>query len=355
MARLGPTLEKRLMRNNQLTVILLVIIFAVIGAYFVLWALGQAPSPAAALANLQGRSPGSAAPVATAPPQVQNTDSVPQPSKDAIQVALAARAINAGEMITREKIMNADGRSSIAYVEPKDLAVLGKREEIIAPELLIGRVARDSIAVGQAITERSLRPVGTRPGVASAIPAGMRGLTLDANRVQGAHMISRGDRIDIVAAVPLKEESTSGSGSGSKVLAAPTAETTELVPTKFTGVRLVLNDGLVVAAVRPRVIPGTPGPRGEVTPGRTVEEFTIAGKPEEIAKLTEALGNGSSLILSPRSGQPGESEDQRKLSIPERTGETVGAKSEAPKTHTIETLVGDTRSNYVLPARPAKK
>lgn len=344
------------MRNNQLTVIVLVIIFAVIGAYFVLWALRQAPSPAALLANLQGRAPGNAQQVAAAPPQVQNTDNLPQPSKDAIQVALAARAINAGELITREKLMNPDGRPAIAFVEPKDLAMLGKKEEIVAPELLIGRVARDNIAVGQAITERSLRPVGTRPGVASAIPAGMRGLTLDANRVQGAHMISRGDRIDIVAAVPLKEESTSSGGGSATVIAAPTSETTELVPTKFTGVRLVLNDGLVVSPVRPRVIPGAPGPRGEITPGRTVEEFTIAGKPEEIAKLTEALGNGSNLIVSPRSGIPGETDEQRKQSIPERTGDaTVGAKAETPKTHTIETLVGERRSNFVVPARTEKK
>ncbi|MEZ6066731.1 MAG: hypothetical protein R3B90_13730 [Planctomycetaceae bacterium] len=67
---------------------------------------------------------------------------------------------------------------------------------------LVGRVVAEDVEPGMILTERSLLPVGARPGLAAAIPEGLHGIEVAGDRVQGLQELSRGEVFDIWATIP---------------------------------------------------------------------------------------------------------------------------------------------------------
>ena len=92
------------------------------------------------------------------------------------------------------------------FLEPGSLLVDVKAYELIdADSLVLGeesplanRVALRDLEAGSVIEEADLFPVGTRPGLSAAIPAGRMALTIEIDSVRGASELKRGDRLDLL-------------------------------------------------------------------------------------------------------------------------------------------------------------
>lgn len=73
---------------------------------------------------------------------------------------------------------------------------------------ILGRVVKRDKRAGMGFQESTFFPPGTPEGLAGATPDGMRAVTLDATKLTGVHALNAGDRIDLMASLPLGEEQT---------------------------------------------------------------------------------------------------------------------------------------------------
>ena len=167
-----------------------------------------------------------------------------------------------------------------------------------------GVTAREKPA-GYAFTESDFLPAGTRPGVVGGTPQGKRAITLDASKLKGAHDLSEGDHLDLLASVSVDMPGAGHSGSGrlgNNVVATPDMA---FLP-KRSLVRALVQDGVVVTPVRIRNVPISSSSFTQGTTMRTmpVEEIVLAVDPKEVAPLAEAMDLKYEITCVARSGRP---------------------------------------------------
>lgn len=121
------------------------------------------------------------------------------PSLDGlIAVPAAVRPIAAFSEVSAEDLADAvTGKLNHFYFKPEDV----QEGWLLDLSLLMGRVVRRPIAVGEILTESDLLPTGTLPGVASAIPAGKVGVTAEVSAIDGFAALHAGSYLDLVCPI----------------------------------------------------------------------------------------------------------------------------------------------------------
>jgi len=172
---------------------------------------------------------------------------------------------------------------------------------------IIGRVLDREKSANFGFTASNFLPEGTRPGTAGGVPNGMKAYTLEASQLKGVYGLKIGDKIDLLASVPVSKLSPGGA----------LAEKSGLPPglnAKRSGrdadeqfeSRLIASDSQVIAPVYRRTQAGTTnslvdGARAVATP---IEEVVLAVHEEDVPALTEVLALGISMMAVAHSGRP---------------------------------------------------
>jgi Flp pilus assembly protein CpaB len=239
-----------------------------------------------------------------------------------VPVPVSAAEIPAYTKVTREHLINRQkGDFSVVYIA----------EDQITDELMvdlgdiIGRVLDHKKPAGYAFTEKDFLPKGTRAGLTAGIPPDKRAYRLDASRIQGIRGLRVGDHLDIVASVPL--ERTTERRNPSPLDNQPATQ-----PAKLADIRVVVNDGVIVAEVEPD--------EDGKAKSRSIEEIAIAVDPEEVPELMKAEALGYPLSAVARSGH---ADDTGASTI------KVDAEPEAsPPPRRLEAIIGSKRQKYVF-------
>lgn len=244
-----------------------------------------------------------------------------------VAVPISAKPIAAYVKVTRDHLFNTKtGRFASVYLPPDQITP----EMKVRMNDVMGRVLDHDKPAGYVFTEKDFLPPGTREGWTAGIPPGKRAFRLDAGRIAGVHGLRAGDRIDIVASVPLDK---------------PRHGRTEpwaSQPAKQAEVRVLVQDGVIVAPVAARAMPTTTSSltQGTRTSTRPVEEILIAVAPEEVSRLSEAETLEYGLTAVAHSGHP---DDQA------FAAERVADPPAPPRPRAIETIVGSKRHTVFFP------
>ena len=219
-----------------------------------------------------------------------------------IPIPLSARPIPAYTMVTRDYLMNPKTAQWVLVYKPPKAVPKGV---IIRLSKIRGRVTAREKPAGYVFTESDFLPPGTRPGVVGGTPQGKRAITLDASKLKGAHDLSEGDHVDLLASVSVDMPGAGRSSSGrlgTNVVATPDMA---LLP-KRSLVRPLVQDGVVVTPVRTRNVPISSSSLTQGTTTRTmpVQEIVLAVDPQEVAPLAEAMDLKYEITCVARSGRP---------------------------------------------------
>lgn len=244
-----------------------------------------------------------------------------EPPPGTVAVPLAVRPLKAFSVITREDLF--DPKTNAMKVIHLPTEEVARRGIITSFNDLLGRVVNRDKSTGYSFTEKDLLPQGTRSGLVAGIPPGKRAIALDMSKVHGVVYLKSGDHFDLLAAWPIKS-----SDLGKKLAA-------ELHGAKRAGVKVVVNDGIVITPVVPvkkagKKIGDRPPPE---------QEIIVAVDAEEIGPLTEALATNAEMTCVARSGRP---DDPGPASV-------IPAFDPVPRVRTIEVLVGSRRETIVYP------
>ncbi len=220
---------------------------------------------------------------------------------DCIPVPLTARLIPAYTTVTRDYMMNPKTAQWVLVYKRRKAV---PKEVVTEISKILGRVTGVEKPAGYAFTESDFLPEGTRPGVVGGTPQGKRAITLDASKLKGAHDLSAGDHVDLLASVSVDMPGAGHSGGrlGNNVVATPD---TAFLP-KRSLVRPLVQDGVVVTPVRIRNVPISSSSLTQGTTMRTmpVQEIVLAVDPKEVALLAEAMDLKYEITCVARSGRP---------------------------------------------------
>jgi Flp pilus assembly protein CpaB len=311
-----------------------------------------------------------------------------------VRVLIAARPIAAYKGIGIEDI-SVNGQLTTQDLDRKAIApgVVVMEGTLDKLKLAVGRVARRDIPAGKPLFDSDFFHADTREGVVAAIPAGKRAMIIDAARLPGVHNLRAGDRIDLVAAIPvnLKDVNAVVNGDhttwnnhnnnfvGPGVVATAARNWTNpdniSSPIREAEVRVLVDNGVIVMPAH-KATPGAPlapdrsggsplggsrgtsgsldgltgpppAPKGGAAktgvPVTPVDEVMIVMSPDEVPLLTQAMAIGAQIIVIPRSGSP-ETEAQ---------SQTIQIKPKAEKKEgdrvIVEEVVGQKRNSIVIP------
>lgn len=224
-----------------------------------------------------------------------------------VAVPIARVSIPAYTQVTRDHLFDA-AKSRFATVDVSEGTV--RRGGVMSRvEEVIGRVVARDKPAGYVFQERDFLPIGTRPGLAGGIPAGMRGMRIDASRLAGCFGLQRGDRLDLVATYELDDRALKRASRGAGTVSALSADP-RLGARPIASVRVVAHGSVLVQPVTTRAVASTTSSltQGSVTRARPVQELVVAIAPAEVPQVSEALAVGASLSCVPRSGQPEEAD-----------------------------------------------
>ena len=226
------------------------------------------------------------------------------------QIAIPAggMVIPAYTKITRDHLWNPKtGSFAVIYLRPEQVPP----EVIRSINEVIGRVVNHDKPPGYVFTEADFLPKGTRPGLTAGIPAGKRAMRIPVDRIPGLVELLPGDRFDLVATQPIDGSAASGLAAAGIYGKQLDMQTRLLNLQKQATVRVVVQNGDVVEAMRTRQIPVA---NNSLTNGLTirtkpVQEVVIAVYPAEVSHLTEAMAVGADIACVPRSGRPDDPRD----------------------------------------------
>lgn len=213
---------------------------------------------------------------------------------------------------------------------------------ILDPEKIVNRVMSRDKLPAHGFTEGDFLPEGTRPGITGGTPPGKRAVTLSVEHLSGFDGLKSGDRVDLLATVPIETLPPTGQvGLQAKELVVQ-AEYAKM--RKRASVRVLAEDAVVVSPLhtRERPITSTTLMGGTQTRTVPVQEVVIAVNPDEVAKVGEAQGMHLDIDVVVRSGRPDD---------PDKSVPTPGADplSDAP-VQIVETITGSKRDTQVFTA-----
>jgi hypothetical protein len=313
---------------------LFAILLGAVGAFVTLVAFGEIKVDAPGLARFFGGERGEEPMItqgAVAVPVGRDIYTPPSGYDKEDWVALVVKPIPAYSLITREHMtFERNQKPWPRWTKPEEVG----KDWMRRPGDAMGRVAAFDIPMGTVLTEGALLPVGTRPGLMGAIPSGMRGLVIPASTMDGAYALRQGDHVDIFATFsPVDQDIRDLSRLGRGVQPIVTGDMISAAGLVRPELRVIVENALVVKPVQGRLTTD----RRE----RIVEELSIAGDPDEIAALTEALKMKANLYAVVRPGSAG-SDPNEKLRL--------DASADGPGSTLcgIEQVVGDKRTLTVI-------
>jgi hypothetical protein len=166
---------------------------------------------------------------------------------------------------------------------------------------IIGRVVKRDKRAGLGFQESTFFPQGTPEGIAGATPAGMRAITLDANKLTGVHALGAGDQIDLLASVPVD----AGSGDAN-ALFIPGQTTPSGKKGEASEPQLLAQKAVVL---KPVYVRNEASASASLTQGTRVQnipkyEVAIAVKPDDLIPLQRALNQSLSITCIAHSMKP---------------------------------------------------
>lgn len=281
-----------------------------------------------------------------------------QPPANTVAVPLSGRDVRAYTAITRDDLWNPKlSRMAAVYMDPATLP-----ESVIRdPKEIIGRVLAREKPAGYVFQTDDFLPKGTRPGLVAGIPAGMRAMRVDLDKVRGLFGLHPGDRFDLVATQEMKGDAAAdlkrlGGVVGERIAIEASMQNQG----KQAAVRVVVQNGTVVTPAQVVEVPvGVSSLTGGKGVGsRPVQEVVIAVRPEEVGPLAEALAVGAELSVVPRSGRPDDPKDSvtpdlvPKRPFDEASGGTTGT---GAGLRLVETIDGSNRDIVPVPKQSGDK
>jgi len=260
-------------------------------------------------------------------------------------VPLSRQDIPAFSTVRFEDVHDPAGNPNLRLIRKEDFAKLDPEPitYIDYVSAIDGKVLKSTKPANRYFSEEDFMPEGTSSGVAGAIPAGKRGITIRAEDIIGATSMEEGDRFDMLMTIPSQTRNIAGSqllGQSSIEVALP-------------GTTVVLvNNGYVVRPVTTRMekVEARTGILGseQKTNEIPIKEMSIAVDPDEAVAITSALAGGRQLVVAVRSGQVGAEAKDTDIQNPRFTVPTKPvARPTEPSMSSIEVIVGDKKSNYV--------
>ena len=233
----------------------------------------------------------------------------PETHEGQIAFPASAQPIPAYTKITQEHLINPQTQKlHIRWVE----AATAQPYMIRDLSQIMGRVAAHDISPNKILTESNLLPKGTRPGLTAGVPPGKRSMTLDVSKVPGLESLRRGDRFDLLTALPMRKEGKRDSnvkyGALLGGLKPPDTRAGRLQ--RQTGVKVLVRSGVMVAHTKGQE-QSTEGGNALVVPdarNRQTNQLaitaTIAVDPAEVMPLIAALGLDVKIYCVAHSGHP---------------------------------------------------
>lgn len=228
-----------------------------------------------------------------------------RPSRNGmVAVPKSVRPIKAYTKISREDLIDLRlGDDSYFWMTPEQ--VQANPEWIINPSQIIGRVLAQDKEKDYVFSEKNFLPDGTRPGIAGGTPPGKRAMVISVDQIPGLDLLNAGDQFDLLTS--LSGNGATGTGVDYAALLggikAPDLRVGERASTG--GVRVLIQGGTLVSIDKT-----TPPANNRSARTTTTNTFaTIALAPEEVALLTEALGNETKMFCVARSGQPEDAQE----------------------------------------------
>ena len=231
----------------------------------------------------------------------------PELGDDEVRVLLATQSIPSYTKLRREHLLVPGELKFSTTILPRKNAEAGGLITNMGD--IIGRVLAAPKSLGYAFREEDFLPGGTRPGLVGGIPAGRRGLRVEASKLQGIAGLNPGDHFDLVGAFPVSDE-ISNTNPILESLVGANAQS-EIARGNFSQqarVDVLVHDGLIVEPLTIRQVPITSSTltQGLKVQTKPVEELFIALAPEEVGPLLEAFSLEVDLTVLPRSGRPGD-------------------------------------------------
>ena len=206
---------------------------------------------------------------------------------------------------------------------------------LMSVSAIIGRVVQRDKRTGLGFRESSFFPRGTPEGIAGAIPPGMRAMTLDATKLTGIHSLNSGNRLDLLASMPVDQDSSSPAGAGQSQNNADTEPV------------LLARNALLL---RPVSIRNETSTTASLTSGRRQVnepkyEVTIAVDPDDVIPLQDALDK-QLMITCVATSMRSQTDDQKNAAAEETAAQLM-----APVTvRSIPAYAVITREAFVSPA-----
>lgn len=178
---------------------------------------------------------------------------------------------------------------------------------------IIGRVVKKDKRAGMGFRESTFFPEGTPEGIAGATPSGMRAVVLDATKLNGIHALNAGDRVDLLASVPLSQVGSFPSqynqrlpGASLVIDAGREAKGTD-APTQPM---LLAQNALVL---KPVYVRSETSATSTLTQGKRLQnvpkyEVAIAVNPDDVIPVQLAVNKSLNITCVAYSMQAGESE-----------------------------------------------
>ncbi|MEX0819497.1 MAG: hypothetical protein WD070_07880, partial [Pirellulaceae bacterium] len=175
---------------------------------------------------------------------------------------------------------------------------------------IIGRVVKKDKRAGMGFREDTFFPQGTPEGIAGATPLGMRAVTLDATKLTGVHALNAGDRIDLMASIPLGDAGSFDAQSSSSLPGAALVASASSRSSRDTATEpmLLAHNAMVLKPVYVRNEATT---SSSLTQGKKIQnvpkyEVAIAVAPDDVIPLQSALNKGLAITCITHSMQRAE-------------------------------------------------
>jgi hypothetical protein len=202
-------------------------------------------------------------------------------------------------------------------------------------------------------TKSDFFPDGTRPGLVAGIPPGSRAMRVQADKVDGFFELRPGDHFDLMATLPIdtKSNPTQNLSFGGTFAQALSLQAQLTNWQKQATVRCIVADGIVVEGLMTRQVPvySTTLTQGALTRMRPVQEIVLALKPDEVARLTEAIAVDAKIQAVPRSGRPGDPQDSTTPDLRPFSPFDTGAGPTGRGLTVVESIVGSKRQLHAIP------
>ncbi len=174
---------------------------------------------------------------------------------------------------------------------------------------IIGRVLDRNKSANFGFTEGNFLPEGTRAGTVGGVPNGMKAYTLEAGKLVGIHGLNIGDKVDLLASVPLEKVGSGGALAGNGLLASAMMagkQSTKSRDKDISEPHLIASDVQVITPVFRRAKTTTSSSLidGTSTRNTPVEEVVLAVHEGDIPSVTEVLAMDVPITVVAHSGRP---------------------------------------------------